>query len=1422
MWARTQGVGRIVGVLLGVALVVVTVPPVVSEAVAAEPGSSQTVAEQPTDDDVGTLTEAEAMTKAKKTGESVEIVSLRAESSEVYATPEGDLQAREYLRPVWTRTQGGWVRVDTNLAVTGDGMVAPKAATLDVEFSAGGEAPLVRMRRAGRELSLTWPTPLPKPELAGTVATYSSVLPDVDLRMTAQEDGFTQLLVVKTAEAAASEELAKLHLGLDTKGVSVEETSIGGLEAIDRGANGAVFEAPKPMMWDSSPGESPAGAARSRTAAAEGSAAAGTEPGAGESGKLAPVDVEVPEGQKTLVLTPDANVLRGQDTTYPVYIDPQWYAPSASAWTMASKYWANSPQWKFNGDSDAGMGYCNWTYCNPHDTKRLMYRIPTSRFAGKSILSAEFVVGNTWSASCTNKAVDLYQTKAISSSTTWNDIYDTGFFVKKLGSESFAYGHSGCAAKDAEFNVKSALQAAANAKTSTLTFGLKAENESDAYGWKRFSDEAHLRVEYNRAPTQIKMSQLTMEYGGTCKKPASAAHVRTMGTLRANSVTDPDGDSVRVQFQAAWDSGDGKGLIARWSPALTSAKKSGSSFSITLPASVPTNRQVNWYARTYDGAQYSPWSYAGDEPTGCYFVYDTSVPKAPALSSGEYPASDPEDPDDPWFDGVGKYGEFSLKAAEPDVTKYWYGLNSDPSSKNTLTTVGGAAKTVQVLPAEPGLNFMTAQAFDAAGNGSEVRTYQFRVKAGQPERAAWQLDESVGATVAQGSSGARVAALRGGALSGVPGVKGSAVSFDGVDDYAVTDIPTVNTENGFSVSAWVKLSQVPDHAAIVAAQPGNHSPGFELYYSHSYDRWVFNQYASDSPGAPVVRAMAPQAGGVNADRWTHLVGVYSGSTKDLRLYVDGTLTGTTPYSTAWDARRGLQIGAGSYSGSPASFLPGQIDEIRIFDKPVSPTEVGHLFRHEGIGGGRTARTVFSLDETSGALEVTGRADTQPLSLAGDARLGATGVAGKALKLDGTGDYARTAAPHIDTQRPFTVSAWAKLDRVPAEGATVVAQLGQNRPGFELYYSKSYNRWGFTQYSGDVPGATQVRAVQPDGTSARVGEWVHLVGVHDATANTLTLYVNGVKSASVAQSAAWYAGGPVQAGALSIDGGSLIQYFPGTIDDIRMFDRPVAEDEVRQLFRQRPIVKARWKFDQPGGTSTPDDSGAGNHLTLGGGTQLGSGWVDGGLILDGVNDYASSTTAPVDTSTSFTVTAWAQAAAVPQSGVTLLSMPGTQQNAFAVRYLPSATPDTDSGRWRISVHDDDSAGANSIDVENGQFFSAADWTHLALVYDGFTKHLSLYINGELEQVACADDDSDGQADDTACTDRLSWTDNVLAFKSAQPLQLGRAKTGTSSWGGYWPGAVSDVWAFQGTLTGRQVRHLAVGMPGLPTDVPGGDA
>lgn len=106
-------------------------------------------------------TEDAALEQAKRTGREVEVSSLRSESADVVATADGKLQARQYLRPVRTRMSGQWKDIDTDLAGQSNGTVAPKATAVGLAFSGGGDKPLVTMRKAGRELALSWPGTLP-------------------------------------------------------------------------------------------------------------------------------------------------------------------------------------------------------------------------------------------------------------------------------------------------------------------------------------------------------------------------------------------------------------------------------------------------------------------------------------------------------------------------------------------------------------------------------------------------------------------------------------------------------------------------------------------------------------------------------------------------------------------------------------------------------------------------------------------------------------------------------------------------------------------------------------------------------------------------------------------------------------------------------------------------------------------------------------------------------------------------------------------------------------------------------------------------------------------------------------------------------------------------------------------------------------
>ncbi|MFE3325827.1 hypothetical protein [Streptomyces sp. NPDC059176] len=99
---------------------------------------------------------------------------------------------------------------DPTLVLASDGRVKPKASTVAVSLSGGGSGPLLSGVKDGRTLALTWPKPLPAPTLAENVATYAEVLPGVDMQLKVEVEGFSQLLVIKTPEAASNPDLASL------------------------------------------------------------------------------------------------------------------------------------------------------------------------------------------------------------------------------------------------------------------------------------------------------------------------------------------------------------------------------------------------------------------------------------------------------------------------------------------------------------------------------------------------------------------------------------------------------------------------------------------------------------------------------------------------------------------------------------------------------------------------------------------------------------------------------------------------------------------------------------------------------------------------------------------------------------------------------------------------------------------------------------------------------------------------------------------------------------------------------------------------------------------------------------------------------------------------------------------------------------
>ncbi|GAA3817907.1 hypothetical protein GCM10022226_43080 [Sphaerisporangium flaviroseum] len=1164
------------GVALGAALMLLTGLFHAGEAVAstASPRITAATAQSPP----VRPEEGQAVAAARASGERVEVLSLRSETRQVFANADGTFTSETSALPERVRRGTGWVDVDTTLRFAEDGTVQPVATPLDLAFSGGGTTPLGRIGQGGRSVAMSWPGTLPKPVLDGDTATYESVLPGVDLKVTASVLGYSEVLVVKSRQAAANPALSKIRFGMRGTGVSVRRTETGGLRAVTEDGT-SVFHAPAPRMWDSS------GTVLARPLAAA------PRP----DGRQAVMRVEATSGE--LVLTPDPRLLTGAGTVYPVYIDPEWTGYK-QAWTYVDRAYPSQEYWNSSHMPEAG------NYGS--GIKRSFFRMDSNNVNGTHILKATFRITQAKSWGCTSspQAVQLWLTGGISSSTTWNRQPSWVDWQDSVSSDA-GYSSS-CPDKGIEFNVTGAIVKAAKSGWSSTTFGLKDYDDtgSGTWGWKGFANAPRLVIDYNTPPSPpsgVGTYPGTPCVTGASRPAVNAGNAETPLKLKAK-IYDPDkaNDGVRAEFvlhhynaaTGVWD--DATATLPGGGKTAYKSTTVATDHSVTQ-STLLTGHSYAYRVKAYDGTDSSAWS------KWCEFTVDTVDPTTlPKVTSADYPADTPDD----WQGGVGSAGVFTLAPGdgETDVTAFRFGLE-DPALATAATQVsipaGQTSVTVRVAPRHDWLNSLFVFPVDRAGNvGKTPAVYSFYVNAGADPVGHWRLDETAGTTAADSAATPHPVTLAGGA-GWVRGRVNGAVHLNGTTGYGSTAGPVVHTDRGFSVSAWARLSngiQIGQYGHTVVSQAGGRAGGFEIYYSNDTGRWVFRKADADADGTTGAQAVSDAAG--ERGVWTHLTGTYDGITRRLRLYVNGRLQQSQPASTAtpWDASGPLEIGRARRDGAWGGYFTGDLDDVRVWDRILSDDprtvndpklgdEIAAMAKQPPADVGR-----WKLDEGTGTLSADSSGYGRNATLGGGATWSADGVGGTAaLRLDGTTAYASTPgvryiptmAGPLRTDHSYTVAAWVRLTgddtcAMPARTLTAVGQDGAWNSGFSLGYraftenGAEVYRWTFSTTSGDNDTSTMTHAASAEPIDcSSLNAWTLLVGVYDEVAREIRLYVNGQFSDFRSTTATWNAAGALQIGRAR-NRGAYVDHFAGDIDDVRTYAGALTDRQVVDIAMGLPL------------------------------------------------------------------------------------------------------------------------------------------------------------------------------------------------------------------------------------------------------------
>nr|BFD93703.1 hypothetical protein KitaXyl93_50630 [Kitasatospora sp. Xyl93] len=699
-----------------------------------------------------------AQAKAKSTGKPVVVDYMTTGGSQTTANPDGTLTTDS--SPVVERIKnadGSWRAVDATLRTNIDGTVTPTAVPSGLTFSGGGSGPLATMATAdGKKLSIKAPFTLPKPELAGSSALYRSVLPDVDLELSATPaGGWRHVLIVRTPQAAADPKIKKLHLDTIVDGLTVRADANGNLTAAD--ASGKPrFTAPAPVMWDSStvPGSDAQFKAAARTAAAPASDGAPVTAGSdskapGPGARTAPVATAVSGGGIDLV--PDASAL-GQGTG-PWFIDPSWN-PSVDngtqAWAQVQSAYPETMEYNGTqyGQDTPAAGYCGYIdtqhRCEREGKERAYFQIGlNSAFWGSTVLAAKLYATVAQSSSQeTATPMGLYSTGSGNSNpinqwTRWNaQPCPEPWNCSKVGT-AWIKGEGG-----KEFDVHGQMVQAAREHWDGWTFMFAPDDEGNKYYRQRFANNPHVVVTYDFTPhigdpaTSPTPGFAWNDSHDKCRTGGAANPMDAPGWVGINTdinlsvdTWSPTGEQLWTAFRI-WDTdapSSPKVYETDW--AASSGRKNVS------VGPLIDGHQYSWSAATTDGTLTS------DNSPTCYLRIDRTPPTA-RITSTDFPESGT-------LGGhpkrVGEEGYFTLTGTDPAPATggQTSGLacarwTTDPvqaaatgwkctDGGDNIVTVDGGSHQLKYIAKHWGTNFLYLQTQDNAGNMSQPVAYTFFV-----------------------------------------------------------------------------------------------------------------------------------------------------------------------------------------------------------------------------------------------------------------------------------------------------------------------------------------------------------------------------------------------------------------------------------------------------------------------------------------------------------------------------------------------------------------------------------------------------------------------------------------------------------------------------------------------------------------------